>query len=61
VIVVHITDTHTSIPVVLTHAFWGGGKSVVRGKVPVHALKTKRESAGMAVLVINLGTVKRDW
>ena len=59
VIVVHIADTHTSIPVVLTtHIFlffWGGG--VVKNKVPVHALKTSRESGGRAVLVINLGTV----
>ena len=34
---------------------------MVRGKVPVHAMKTYRESRGMAVLVINLGTVERDW
>ena len=46
VIVVHITDTHTSIPVVLTTQIflffggWGGGEDVVRSKVPVHALKT---------------------
>lgn len=65
VIVVHITDTHTSIPVVLTmqvFLFWGeGGEGVVRGKVRVHALKTYRGNRGMAVLVINLGTVARDW
>jgi hypothetical protein len=29
----------------------------VKRKVPVHALKTYRESGGMVLIVINLGTV----
>ena len=58
VTVVHITDTYTLFPAVLTtqiFLFFGGGG--LKGRVPVYAMKTYRGSGGMAVLVTNLATV----
>ena len=60
VTVIHITDTHTLIPVVLTtqiFLFGGRGEGVVKCEATVHALKTYRETGGIAVLVINLGAI----